>query len=192
LNVMKPCSKNRKPLAWLALEELEAGRAAALREHLSQCEGCRGYWEEISSVANGLTAAKAVSKIEPSEFFYRRVAERLQAAGRRSIWENLAADLRGTMLNWRVALPVAAALVVVFVSIVALRQSPVVSPTPLFGVQSESASSSDLAPTIANYQRVAGQSLEKLDKLLTEQGNKALPPAPVYSASAFKLASASF
>jgi hypothetical protein len=40
---MKPCAKNRKLIAWLALGALEARRAAALRAHLALCEGCRQY-----------------------------------------------------------------------------------------------------------------------------------------------------
>jgi hypothetical protein len=50
----------------------------------------------------------------------------------------------------------------------------------------------DLAPTIANYQRVANQSLDKLDALLTRQGNRPLPPMPIYTASTFGLAQESF
>jgi hypothetical protein len=57
---------------------------------------------------------------------------------------------------------------------------------------SPSSSESDLAPTIANYQMVANQSLEQLFELLTRQGNKRLPPAPVYTVSGPELANASF
>jgi hypothetical protein len=57
---------------------------------------------------------------------------------------------------------------------------------------SESSSGSDLAPTLANYQMVASQSLEKLSELLTRQGNKSLPPTPVYTASSLELANAPF
>ena len=40
-----------------------------------------------------------------------------------------------------------------------------------------------LAPTVANYEMMANQPLEKLDELLTKQGSRNLPPAPIYTAS---------
>jgi hypothetical protein len=49
-----------------------------------------------------------------------------------------------------------------------------------------------LAPTIANYQRTANQSLEKLDALLTCQNKRALPDLPSYTASTPSLANESF
>ena len=63
---------------------------------------------------------------------------------------------------------------------------------PTVQVVSVSSSESDLAPTIANYQMIANQSLEKLSELLTRQGNKPLPPTPVYTISSFELENASF
>ena len=43
----------------------------------------------------------------------------------------------------------------------------------------------DLAPTISNYQMIANHSLEKLDEVLTTEGNRNPPPAPVYTVSSF-------
>jgi hypothetical protein len=191
---MKPCSKNRKLIAWLALDALDARKAAALRDHLARCEGCRRYWEEISIVTEGLAAAVPDSKLEASEFFHHRVAEKLQVVECGSGPENLAAWLRGTMLSWRVALPAITVLVIALFAMIAPRHHPALSPPapPTAQVESESSSERDLAPTLANYQMVANQSLEKLSDLLTKQGNKRLPPAPVYTASSLKLANASF
>ncbi len=45
----------------------------------------------------------------------------------------------------------------------------------------------DLAPTVVNYQMVACQSLEKFDQFLDAQGNKRLPTAPLYTASSLGL-----
>ena len=191
---MKPCSRHRKLIAWLALGALDARKAAALRDHLARCEGCRCYWEEISNVTQGLASAPPDSKLEASEFFHHRVAENLQAVKSVSGWKNLAAWLRGTMLNWRVAVPATAVMVITLSAIIALRHPPVPSPVapPTVQVESASGAGSDLSPTIANYQMVANQSLEKLSELLTRQGNKSLPPAPVYTASSFETAIAPF
>ena len=192
---MKPCPRNQKQIAWLALGALEAREAAALREHIAKCEGCRRYWEEISDMTEGLASAKPDSNLEPSDFFHRRVAEKLREVESSSVLENLAAWLRGTMLNWRLALPAMAVLVIALMAMAALRHHQAISrpaPPTVQAVVAASSSGSDLAPTIANYQMIANQSLDKLDELLTQQGNKRLPPAPVYTITSFEPAHASF
>jgi hypothetical protein len=191
---MKPCSKNRKLIAWLALDALNARKAAALRDHLTHCEGCRRYWEGISNVTEVLSSSAADSNLEASESFHRRVAEKLQAAESRSVLNNVAAWLRESMLNRRVALPVILLLVIALFAIVVPRRHPALPlpGSPTVQVVPASSSGSDLAPTIANYQRVANQSLEKLSELLTEQGNKRLPPAPILTVSGLEPANGSF
>jgi len=74
-----------------------------------------------------------------------------------------------------------------------LAWPPTVSPPERAGVQRATAplAETDLPPTIANYQMVASQSPEKLDELLTRQANRPRSPAPIYTASAFALESAS-
>jgi hypothetical protein len=108
--------------------------------------------------------------------------------------EDLAAWLRGSIPNWRVALPVIAVLAIAVLAMVASRHHPAssVSAPPAVQAVSVSGSESDLSPTIANYQMVANQSLEKLSELLTRQGNKSLPPAPIYTASSLTLADEPF
>ena len=189
---MKPCSRNRKPLAWLALGELDARRAGALRAHIQTCAGCRCYLEEISTVTERLTAAEMTPDIQASESFHQRLAGRLRAEPAGSLWQTLAAPLAAARLNWRVALPVlgAAALVIVTLSIV-VRQPGVSPPAPVrIQAVSPPPPDSDLPPTIANYQRVANRSLDELDDLLTRQGNRNPSPAPIYTASMFALANA--
>jgi hypothetical protein len=97
-------------------------------------------------------------------------------------------------LNWRVALPAIAALVVIGITFATWRQPPVVPSPRIASTQTMlvSDADNDLAPTIANYQRVANQSLDKLDALLTRQGNRPLPPMPIYTASTLGLAQESF
>jgi len=191
---MKPCAKNRKLIAWLALGELDVRKASALREHLAVCDGCRCYWEEICRVNDKLAAAKPTPNVQASESFYQRVAEKLDAHEAGSIGENLTALIRTAMLNWRLVLPATAALLIAAFALVIFWQPPRQAPPapPAVQVVSAPGSESDLAPTLANYQMIASQSLGKLDEVLTEQGNKALPPAPIYTASTFRLANASF
>jgi len=184
---MKPCAQNRKLIAWLALNALDAQQARQLQAHLETCEGCRRYLAEISNVTEKLAAAETNSAVQASENFHRKVAGRLRSAKPDSLGEIVATYL--ARLNWRVALPAVAALVVVGVTVAIWRQPPEVSSSPRTGIQTASVSDADndLAPTIANYQRVANQSLDKLDALLTRQGNRALPSMPIYTASTLAL-----
>ncbi|MGA2684739.1 MAG: zf-HC2 domain-containing protein [Verrucomicrobiota bacterium] len=189
---MKPCAQNRKLIAWLAANALDAPQAQTLREHLETCEGCRRYLADISSVTERLVAVEANPDIQASESFHRKVAGRLRATKPDSLWEILA--VYWARSSWRVVLPAIAALVVVGVIVATWRQAPVVSSPPRTSTQTAAVSGedNDLAPTLANYQRVANQSLARLDALLTQQGSRALPSMPIYTASTLTLANGSF
>jgi anti-sigma factor RsiW len=191
---MKPCAQNRKLIAWLASNALDAQQTRHLQAHLETCEGCRRYLAEISNVTERLAAVETNPDVQASESFHRKVAGKLREAKPDSFGEILKAYFRGTVLNWRVALPTGAVLVVIGVTVAIWRQPPEVSPPPRASTQTISVSDADndLAPTIANYQRVANQSLDKLDALLTRQGNRALPSMPIYTASTLGLANESF
>ena len=191
---MKPCAQNRKLIAWLAAKALDARQTRQLQAHLETCEGCRCYLADILNVTERLTQTGANPDVQASESFHRKLTGRLRAAKPDSIGEILAAHFRGTLLYWRVALPAIAALVVIGVTTAIWRQPPAVSPSPQTATQNASVSDvdDDLAPTIANYQGVANQSLDKLDALLTRQGNRPLPSMPIYTASTFGLAQESF
>ena len=185
---MKPCAQNRKLIAWLALNALEAPQARQLRAHLETCEGCRRYLAEISNVTEKLAQTETNTDIQASENFHRTVACRLRTTKPDFLGEILTAYF--ARLNWRVALPVIAALVLAGVIIGTWPQPPKVVSLPQALLTS--AANNDLAPTIANYQRVANQSLDKLDALLARQDIRVSPPMPVYTASTHSLAKESF
>ena len=182
---MKPCSANRKLIAWLAVDALDVPQASDLRAHLETCAGCRRYLEEISNAAERLIAAEAQPDIQATESFHQQVVRRLKAAEAGSYSEMAGARLRAMLLNWRVVLPVigAAAVVIAAWSMFAPRQR-VARPTPA-QVQAAIAPKPkhELPPTLSNYQRVANRSLDELDELLTRQGNRNPPPTPFYTAS---------
>jgi anti-sigma factor RsiW len=190
---MKPCLGNRKPLALLAVGELDARVAAALRPHIETCEGCRRYLAEISAVTERVAAAEMTPDIQASESFHRGVVARLRAEPSGSIWQTLAAPFVAARLNWRVALPGigAAALVIALLSI--LARQPVAHPPAPTVVQAVLPPDikSDLPPTIANYERIATRSLDELDELLTVQSKRNPSPTPTYTASLFLSANVS-
>ena len=182
---MKPCSKNRKPIAWLVLDALDPMEAAKVRTHLARCDGCRRYWQEISTVQRTLAASAPTPDIEANDSFHEKLAARLAAGDSVSAAEKLGSWLGRTLLNWRVALPASAAiLVLVFVSL-AWKHTTSSSKA---SVQAGSSASEDPSPTIGNYQIIASQSLEKFAALLDRQGDKPLPRAPVYTAGGSLLA----
>ncbi len=182
---MKPCSKNRKLIAWLALDALDARQARDLRAHLETCDACRRYFEEISNVAGKLIAAEIRPDAQASESFHRRLVGRLRTEEPGSLWETLVSFLRAGSLNWRMALPVIGATAALVVALALYERHPGDSSHPTPGVPAVTAMDlkRDLPPTIANYEMVANQSLEKLDELLTRQGNRNPPPTRIYTAS---------
>jgi anti-sigma factor RsiW len=184
---MKRCSKNRKLLALLTLGNLDAKSATALREHVATCEGCRCYLDELAKVTASISAAGIQTDIVATASFHRRVVAAVKAEERRSVRASIEKFLRGTLLNWRVALPAVGGIAVVLVVgfLVTSRPRSEVPLPASSGAQSDSVHNRDaeFRPTIANYHMVANQSLEKLDQLLTEQGSRKLPSAPIYTAS---------
>src|SRR3989441_4718283 len=119
---MKPCSKNRKRIAWLALDALDVRQARDLRVHLETCAGCRRYLEEISNVTQRLIAAETRPDIQASESFHQSVVGALGAE--ETGWQTLVAHLRGTLLNWRMALTVVGATVLVIAALTAIVWRP--------------------------------------------------------------------
>jgi anti-sigma factor RsiW len=180
---MKPCNKNRKLITWLALDALEDQQARELRAHLESCEGCRGYLEEISNVTEKLAMAQAESDAQATESFHRRVVGALRVTESGNVGNTLVEHIRGVMMNWRLALPLAGAAVLLVVSLIVWR-SGVPSPGKANAqVVSAPRVEADLQPTMGNYEMVANRSLEKLDELVNRQGNRNSPPAPIYTAA---------
>jgi anti-sigma factor RsiW len=182
---MKPCSKNRELIVWLVLGDLENERATALRRHLETCEGCRRYLSEMAKLTSTVKATQPEPDVEATTSFHQRVVARVKTQGRVPARETLKEFLRTNLLNWRVALPAAGGLAAVLAIWVLISPAPFTRPPASSNatVNSGTKFDSNLQPTVANYQMVANQSLEKLDQLLNDQGRRSLPPVPVYTAS---------
>jgi len=183
---MKPCPKYREQIAWLAMESLETRHEPELRAHLKSCAGCRGYLEEISSVAGEIRAAEPQTITQPSRSFHRNVVAALAMAERRSTGEQFLSQIQ-FLWNWRLVLPAAAAVALAMaVWFMAAPRPAVPVATPVVAHATPSrAVQPDLEPTFANYEMVAHQSLDKLDELLTEQGNRNPAPSPNYTTAGY-------
>src|SRR5579862_5971932 len=112
---MKPCSGNRKHLALLAANALDAHAAVKLREHIAACESCREYLSEISGLASQLSQPQEIPGVEASERFHQKLAGRIRAAKTQSLTTYLA----GFLLKSRILIP--AAGVFLLVGIIATR-----------------------------------------------------------------------
>jgi len=187
---MKSCASNRKLIVWQTLNALDERQARQLREHLETCEGCRRYQAEISNVSARLAAVEVNPAIHASESFHRNVAQRLRAAKPDSFGAILAAFIRSCRLSWRAAAPVAVALAPISIIFATWPQPAqvVIHPSAAPSARLASGSDNDLAPTLANYERAADQSLEKFDALLTRQSRRARASVPSYTASTRGLA----
>lgn len=181
---MKPCVENREQIALLTLSNPVAEPAGELWSHLQTCEGCRRYYEEISRVTAELAAPDTDLDIRTSAAFHQRVVSALRGE------EPVRVDgpierLRLVFANLGRAWAMVAALAVLLATLAVFLPShhtPLPRPVTANTV-TEPNVKSDPPPTIGNYERVASRSLDKLDELLTRQGSRNLPPAPVYTAS---------
>jgi hypothetical protein len=181
---MKPCSNYRKRIAWLALSALDSREERELRAHLPTCPACRNYLEEMSCVSDKLSACRINPDIEASETFHQKLARRVKAQEAGSCW---ALPVSG----WKIALPAIGAAAAVLTALLLVLRPPVgssPSPSPIKSVTAIPSARRDLAPTISNYQMIANRSLERLDEVLTTEGNRNPPPAPVYTASSLSRA----
>ncbi|HKQ38017.1 MAG TPA: zf-HC2 domain-containing protein [Verrucomicrobiae bacterium] len=62
---MKPCKSHQRQIAALAVEALSASERAAIVDHLRECSHCRGYAEQLRTIA-GLYAQDAERSVADS------------------------------------------------------------------------------------------------------------------------------
>ncbi len=184
---MKPCSRNRKSIALLALGALDAEPAAILRKHLENCDGCHCYLDELSNVTATLNAAEMKSEVQPTESFHRRVVSGVRGQQVYSTRQSLRTFVQRAVMDWRVAVPIVCGFSVVLLLawLLISRQKPeiVMSETSKTPNASRRDEQGDFVPTVGNYHTVANQSLDSFDRLLTKQAGRKVPPAPLYTAS---------
>jgi len=181
---MKPCSKNRKLIAWLAVDALPASQAGDLRAHIQDCPRCRRYLDEISNVAKSLSTPELPPDIQASASFHGRIVRTLAAEAARSPWQRLAEWLNPSWLSWRLAVPVVIGVAIVGVALPLLQHPASGPPTqPTAHAGPTPIQTGDLPPTLSNYQIAADRSPEALDELLAAQARKSSVSAPLYTAS---------
>jgi hypothetical protein len=187
---MKPCSNQRKRIAWMAVGALGASEERALRQHLASCGGCSRYLQEIDGVKEALFAVKTRTDIESSESFHRRVVGVLEPEANGPTWRTATEQFRAAWLSWRLALPAMAATLVIIAALFVGPRRPgdLLSPSGHSPTRLDSKPKGDLAPTFSNYQRLANRSLDKFEELVNRQANRNPPSTMAYTASELKRA----
>jgi len=180
---MNPCSHNRKQIAALALGHLDDESATALRAHLESCTACREYLQELTRLTATMKSAEpAAEELPATTDFHRRVVTEVKQSTRAPV--NVGNFIRAKLLNWRIALPAGVGILAILILV---QVQPHITPPNHVGpeARTQPIANANLAPTIANYDMVMGQSLDRFDQLLTEQSKKNLPSARLYTASTF-------
>jgi hypothetical protein len=181
---MKPCRKNRKRIAWLVMNALESSEAAEVTRHLQECQGCNGYYLEITRVTQRLNSAGSLAThdVPLKELPFRN--------SRARTWVKKLAGAAPTFpaLNWRFGLPALAAIILGILAVSALVRRPVPPAAPthqavVLPAVPAPAPSATLLPTLGNYRAIANQSLDQLDDLLARQSKRPVPVPPALSAA---------
>jgi anti-sigma factor RsiW len=167
---MKPCSRNRKLLALLAVDELDLAKAQTMRGHIEECEGCRFYYQSMARVYSGQRAiVEKLPEVEASFGLHQAVMAKIRRTNGRS------SDATPSTLNWiRIGAVAASLVLLVFCAMMFSRQKQekplarheVTRPAP------ETKGPKEFQPSIAGYRKNAGKSFENLDALLNKEGGR--------------------
>jgi anti-sigma factor RsiW len=173
---MKPCSKYRKSIAWLAAGTLGAGETSQIERHLKSCSACRSYLTEMSGVVNRLEKKPIETEVVASPRLHQRILGSLKSDERRP---NQAWQMVWGSVWWRIVAPAGAvALILCLIWIQRLPTSPSRVAEGSRGPKVvEPAGVAETGPSMALYQSVANRSLDDLDELLTRQA-RATPAWP--------------
>jgi hypothetical protein len=175
---MKPCSHNRKLIAWLAADALNETSAQQLRTHLGECEGCRQHWEQLSAICDDhKNAAKVMRGALPSPGFHGRLAKRLRTETvTRPIALHGLQVLFGPAMHGRSALLAAAAVLAIALTFLGLMGNRDVSRKKNDAAkvsQGASAVSADSRPTLSLYRTAMNSSFDALDDVLEQHAFRA-------------------
>jgi len=182
---MNPCAKTRKRIALMASDVLDVKEAEELREHITNCRGCRIYWQSMSDLTGRLKNAASLPAAEASESFHRTVARKIAAQRRHFSFSQWAIAVQRLLPGYRLAgfgvsVAVILAVVLVFEPFRRRPHLPHGDPTGTASV----ASRVEAPPsTLASYRRAAEISLDGLDTFLTLQAARTSTATDTFTVS---------
>jgi len=174
---MKPCTKKKPLLVWLALGELNAEDACQLKLHLDLCPACQEYFKEVALLCRQhQDGAEMLPPAQVSESFHGALRARIEAAqARPAILKGLEAFLR-QLAGLTLPQTAAASLGLVVASVwlwISLQ-----TPKPQRQAQAQASiqhAATALPPTLATYRMIANTSLDAFDDLLVRQADGGSP-----------------
>src|SRR5260221_8971930 len=106
---MKPCHRNKKPIAWLAADALDLVTAQKLREHLDECPGCREYFREVAKICRSHSAAgEMLAEGQAGPSFHALLLRRVKDYEARSVFGSMTESMGRWFTVERVAISTAA------------------------------------------------------------------------------------
>ncbi len=180
---MKPCWRNRKRIAALAVGELHNEEAQELRRHFKSCEACRGAFDELAGIRDELAATGRGMEMSRSTDFHRRLMRSLRKEPTRSSFGFWVAQFQSRRLALGFGLVIAGAIVFWAVHERGLSPGPSTATNRGQPASAHVRPQEPLAPSIANYRDAAERSFDALDDLLTDQALRCSPATSLYTAS---------
>jgi len=181
---MNPCAKTRKRIALMASDVLDVKESEALREHITNCRGCRIYWQSMSDLTGRLKNAGSLPAAEASESFHREVARKI-AAQRHFSFSPWAIAVQRLLPGRRLAgFGVSVAVIVaVLVVFEPFRHRSHLPQGDRTGPASVSSRVEAPPSTLASYRRAAEISFESLDTFLTLQAARTSTATDTFTVS---------
>jgi anti-sigma factor RsiW len=170
---MKKCRNYRKLITLTSVGAVSALEREMVRQHLTECQACGDYYRQVNNVAENLNTLRDLVG-SAGQLGTKSLAERALVSGfpnrsHRVRMRKPAPSWRGGF-DWHLLLPALGILVLLILVTHALRapdQAPRIQSTiaPVMATV-------EMLPTVANYRAVASQSLDQLDALISQQGNR--------------------
>src|SRR5260221_10975221 len=102
---MKPCHRNKNPIAWLAADALDLVTAQKLREHLDECPGCREYFREVAKICRSHSAAgEMLAEGQAGPSFHALLRRRVKDYEARSVFGSMTESMGRWFTVERVAI----------------------------------------------------------------------------------------
>ncbi len=173
---MKPCARFKQRIAWLAADVLPRDEAETVKDHLTNCTGCRGYLAELATICREHSeAAQQLPSVKINPAFQQRLARNLHETQRNPVSIPMFLFLRASFANRRIV--IAAAAITLALVVLALRNHEHLSHGNLVDSSNAVSPAAPLDadppdPSYSNYRMAANCSFEELDKMLALQSTR--------------------
>lgn len=165
---MKPCAKNREPIALLAMRNLPGGEAGKLRAHLAECPGCAAHAEELARFCGPYADAPKLGEAKLTRDFHNKLSARIRGEEEARAAVPVPTDGGAGIAFWRIPLA-AAAMVAAMLCLLPPAPTVPAPDAPSLAARPASTGNGLPSPRLANYYAAIRRSPEALDMFLANQ-----------------------